>query len=320
MSEGALQVPHVEALTLDALQSSLAGVLAPLAKGRGFGHLAPLGGPPQVADATTKATVHDRDGRRVCVLICSSPVAPGQVARGVSNARAGRALVGPEVGAVILEPLLVGDIAGVSYAAYPYCGPLASGRVPWALQRIRLAPSIFAWLHAVARTPHGEPGSAGEAFREALLGCASNGVLSEGVRRHARTAVDRLEAGEWKPRHRLDHNDLWKDNILLPAEGRTTGSAFPFTVIDWVGANVSGYGVYDLVRFARSLRSGPGVCRRELGRHATALGCQPVDLMGHLLASFGRLGRHLEAFPLERYVKAVEQCADWVREHTRGLP
>jgi hypothetical protein len=306
--------------TLEMLQETLRGTLAAAAGPAGFARLAPLGGPAQVADATTKALVLDSAGGRACVLICSSPVAPGQVARGVTNAREARRLLAGEARDVILEPLGEGEVRGLSYVLLPCCPALASGRLSWMLQRRSLTPRLLEWLHAVASTPTGDGRADGAAFEAALSVCASHPALNQSVHRDARRALDRLRSGEWKPLHHLDHNDLWKDNILLPAPARAASPGrFPFTVIDWVGANTRGYGAYDLVRFARSMRLRPRVCRRELRRHADALGCAPVDLMGHLLASFGWLGEHLEAFPVDRYAKSVQQCTEWLHAHVKEL-
>ena len=103
--------------------------------------------------------------------------------------------------------------------------------------------------------------------------------------------------------------DLWQDNVLLDTTSTSIRAlTSEFVIIDWAGANLKGYGIYDLLRLARSMGLTRHALARELHVHARILGCQLTDSMGHLLASLGYLGMHLEHFPSERYVLLVRRC------------
>ncbi len=79
--------------------------------------------------------------------------------------------------------------------------------------------------------------------------------MDEGLQRSITYALDRTESGVWQPRHTIDHNDFWLNNVMLPAQDQAkTRQKYPFILIDWSGANPYGYGIYDLFRIARSLK------------------------------------------------------------------
>ena len=122
-------------------------------------------------------------------------------------------------------------------------------------------------------------------------------------------ALYRLNSDKWKPLHTFDHNDLWLGNVMLnPRYGYGTNSIYPYTIIDWVGANTKGYGIYDLIRLSLSLRISNAQLRHELIAHSVALKCELEDLCGHLLASLGQLHLSIECFPEEEYEKTFYQC------------
>lgn len=298
-----------DGLELEEMHAALRPRLEEL--GERFGELAglrPLGGPPAVADATTKAAVISATGSCVAVIICASPESPSLVARGVSNAARAKQALGERLGSVILDPLGAAEVGGLTFVILPYRPPLSAWRVPWMLQKQWLVPRVLEWIHQVAAVSTSEATGAPD-FVTPLLHCEGQSALRQEVRHDAATALERLSRGEWRPRHSLDHNDLWKDNILsgAPGGGRAKGD-YPFTLIDWVGANINGFGFYDLVRLCNSMKIEGARFRREVARHCAALACDPGDAMGHLLASLGWLGMNLEHFPLSRYVGLVERC------------
>jgi hypothetical protein len=99
-------------------------------------------------------------------------------------------------------------------------------------------------------------------------------------------------------RHVPMHGDLWSDNVLLAEDG--------IRIVDWAGAKVKGFGVYDLLRAASSFNVPRRLLRRELLRHAEILGGADA-LRLHLLAALGHLASDLGEFPPDQYVKMANE-------------
>lgn len=301
------------ALAPDRLWSAMRSCVEPLGpRLGGIRALAVMGGRIDVADSTTKACVVNARGKSVAVVLCASDRSPAMVARGVERAEQARVMLGSALGSVILKPLDTGQIEGRSYVVLPYCQPLKRSHWGWKFQRRWLTPYVLRWLHGAAEVT-AVPAPAD--FAAPLRHMAEHPHVSAQTRALAGAALARLESGGWQPRHALDHNDFWKSNIMLPpAEKLGERPAYPFTIIDWVGANPRGYGVYDLVRFCKSMKLDAARIDRELNTHCQALGVQRADAMGHMLASLGYIGLNIEEFPMDRYVKLVESCVGTLRE------
>lgn len=274
--------------------------------------LQPLGRAKEGADSTTKALIESVSGSPRAVVVCSRLASPTLVARGVERAEAIRALLAPPLGDAIIRPLKTGEIAGRSFVILPWGCDLPSWRPALRLKLRVLRRSLLDWLHdavaSVARA-HESCADSSRTFADELQYLEQQPFLNEAARRAIAESLSRLQCEQWIPRHTFDHNDLWHGNVLLPPRGdhRVTTS-HPFVLIDWVGARVRGYGVYDLIRMSRSLRLRPRRLGRELTLHASALNCEPQDLRGHCLAALGCLHRHLEYFPLERFVATFRMC------------
>ena len=134
------------------------------------------------------------------------------------------------------------------------------------------------------------------------------------LKQAARRALGRIDTGCWKPRLALEHGDLWLGNVLLPpAQWRGTllrRVRRPFVLVDWYGARLRAPGMYDLVRFARSLRMKPHRLRRHVVRHCSASGlaCELPDAAGALAASLGFVAMHLGQFPMAKFISMAESC------------
>lgn len=261
-------------------------------------------------DSTTKGVIRDRRGHPAAVVICSRPAAPDLVKRGVDNAERIRAMLGPELGSVILRPLATGCVEGLSYVILPWRRPLSVSRLGWVSQRSRLRPQVLCWLRLAierAREFHAASGITAD-FMTPLRHLEGQSSLTREMREAINIALDRLERGLWRPVHTFDHNDLWRGNFLLSTRQERAVSGYDFELIDWAGANPQGFGVYDLIRFAHSFRLGAKRLAWEVWRQGEALDCDPENLPGHLLASFGRLHLHLEQFPETRYRELLNAC------------
>jgi len=301
-------------ITVEAASSLLADELADLERRVGDRvSVAPLGRQKEVADATTKMLVRTQAGRPIAVIICARPIAPDLVARGVDAAEQIRGLIGEELGQAIIEPIKSGYVDGRSYVVLPYCRDFASWRPRRILQRLRIQNSMLDWLRqatSAAAEAHGDGEEAGAGYASVLRHLERQRLLNDDIQQAIHRALNRLESGRWTPRHTFDHNDLYLCNIMLPARTPASPSRprYPFVLIDWGGANSKGFGIYDLVRLARAFNLSDASLRRELREHCIALGCEPEDTPGHLLAAGGRLHRHIEHFPEDRFVATVQAC------------
>jgi hypothetical protein len=234
----------------------------------------------------------------------------------MDRARQAKRALGSELGQVILDPLIEGELEGRSYAALPYCPPFSSSTWMWRVQRVTLRPALFRWLRglvrATATTP--PPEKIEEVFVRPLEHLANMSSVSSPVRAAAAKAREQLGRPSFSPRQVLMHGDLWKGNLLM--DGRATidrlraPSYGRFVVIDWPGSTLAGYPIYDLVILAESIGLSASWLREELDIHTRILGFDANDARTHLLASLGHLGMHLEHFPVERFAQTARDCLE----------
>ena len=246
-------------------------------------------------DATSKYVVRMADGPNL-FLIVSGAGNRHLVGRAVANIGAARAAVSPATARHILDPVAAGVAAdgagGTSYAAWTrqQAFPTA-GRLQRFLARRRHAGPILDWAEGLVRDTLAE-GDAG-AFAAGLRRVERERGFAPAMREDAARARARLEAGAWRPRHCLQHGDLWLGNVVL-SEGPEGPS---FYVVDWAGMERDGYPFYDLGRMLMSLRAPPRMARERVARLCGLVGCAPADAIAYALAGLGHLGRHLECFP-----------------------
>lgn len=269
-----------------------------------------LDDPHAPPDSPSKVFALDGRRRAVAVVILSPPTAPEVVAQRTEAGEQCRALLGPELGRVVIEPLDHGRIDGRSYAVLPWQRPLTTSKGMVALQRRWLRGHVFRWLReaaAAAKAEHRRRGTPADFHAPLRQVCDSPGLDSPIVDA-AGHALERLDSGRWEPTHLFDHNDFWAGNILLATRHSRVRSGYPFFVIDWGGANVAGFGVFDLVRLMMSFGIGPRRRRLEIERYAQALGIDPADVTGHLLAALGHLGLNRGQFAQDKYIDLLRQC------------
>jgi len=251
-----------------------------------------------------KVLVQDSSGRRTAVVLCSNPVSPDLVARGMRKAKSAKCLLGKELGCVILDPIVESSLDGISYSVLPYRKPLSSNRLLWRLQRWRISPSVLGWLSAAtkktARALRGQ--ELEENFVAPLQHLAEMKDATDPIRRAAADTCNRIHGGYWQPRHVLMHNDLWKGNILIDR------NPFGFALIDWPGSRVDGYGIYDLLRLGQSVALSTSQLRRETENHCRHLSSEIGDARSHLLAALAELSTRLEHFPVGNFVRTATDC------------
>lgn len=255
-----------------------------------------------IADNPIKATIRDSSGNPYAFVLCSRPQYPSLVARGVARAETIRTLLGRELGAVLIRPLLAGAVNGVSYAILPWHRPMPASGLGRYLARTRTRRRVLSWLRRANQTAVAThlKNDASAKFEYALQNLRTFRELDVELRDAVAWSLGRLQNGDWCPKHTFDHNDLSIDNLVLPARHENPQHQ-GFVIIDWVGATARGFGIYDLVRLCRSAAIPTRILAHEIRSHCDALQCNLVDAKGHLLACLGNLYLNLECFPEEQF-------------------
>ncbi|MBC7834438.1 MAG: hypothetical protein H7Y88_04970 [Phycisphaerales bacterium] len=265
-----------------------------------------------VADGSVNAIGYDRLGRARVVIALASPDGPMLVENAVRNAATARELVGSPFAEAILEPIAAGTIEGLSYAVWPYCTPLRVSGIAGHVRKPGVIREVIEWLAGASEASRKAAGMSGRdatiAYGAALEAVYGSELYSGSIRDAAAAALRRLRAGEWRPSHVLDHNDFWQGNLRGRAAEGCEKNRYRFTVIDWPGANGRGYGMYDAIRLARSMGMRSGGVAGLIRRMSSAMGCEPMDTSGHLMASIGHLGQNLGCFRPELHARCAEHC------------
>jgi hypothetical protein len=311
--------PTATKISLSELKEELFQPLSPVLNGKNsLGDVSLLCPLKSLPGATIKLAVKNSNACPVGVVVCSSPFAPKMVARGIERALLAKQVLDAELGRVILEPLYSGEIRGLSYALFPYCQPLSDRRLWSRVQRTFLASDWLKWLRDVAQTTVTEPTpkEIETNFIVPLQYLTELDGISDRLRHAVRQAIERLVKGKWSPYHVLMHNDFWKGNILLNSHPFTIfgnkSATESFKVIDWGASAVKGYGIYDLIRLADSIRLTRQELRTQVDLHCQILGCDPIDARSYLVAALGYLSINLEQFPPSRFVQLADSCLDTI--------
>jgi hypothetical protein len=267
-----------------------------------------------VADKPLKLIIEGRRSRPEAVVICARPADPAIVRRAVVRARQAAEMLGPRVGAVPLLPLADGTFGELSYVILPWHQP-ALQMGPRRVRRLWTAARVLGWLRDAVSVSARAADDVTRPRRllERLAGDARFGAA---VRGDARLGLERLDAGQWRPKTVLVHNDLWLGNVLLPARTRCPDTnRYRFFLIDWAAAEMAGYPFWDLSRLCDSFGVPTPWARREIGRHCAILGFEPQDALSSLLLAIAHLGAQLRYFPVERYV----HMSELMHEYLKGL-
>jgi hypothetical protein len=259
-------------------------------------------------DSSRKFMAFDHMHRHFAVVICSPPAKPELVSGNLEAKEQAIRALGPLNGA-ILQALRSGAVDGLSYAIYPFCQPMYRSRLAWALQRLWIRPEVLAWLRTATRATLEQPTDRDleESFAVPLKHLSEWGETPAVVREEAGSALRRLEGGSWQPRFCFMHGDLWRDNILLAPGSRGWRR---FVLIDWECCLVRGYGLFDLIRLAMTVRLKGRPLRREVRAHCQILGCDVTDARSYLMAAIAHFGMNLGYFSVDNFVKMTLDCLD----------
>ena len=270
----------------------------------------------KLSDSPRVFVVRVRNEKPCAVVLCSPEAAPKIVGRAMQRALECQQQAGSALGRRILQPLAQGHIAERTYAVLPYCYPLSDFRPLWYLQRHLLRPALSEWLVQLAKVTVVAPTSPQlEArFEKPLAALATLDAASGRLRTAARSAANRLKSGIWSPKHVLMHGDLWKGNVMVraPLIGAADRWEDRLVLIDWAGASVDGYPLFDLVRALAAFKYNGRYARQQLLRQCEILECEPADVSSHLCAALAFYYAHLEEWPLPRFLKMSEACLDTI--------
>jgi thiamine kinase-like enzyme len=246
-----------------------------------------------VADGTRVYSIND-DG--TSILKASPPAFPGVIRELTQKQRIARDVLGENLGRHVAQAFQEWEVDGVSCAFFEKLTPIASSTLKRFLQLRKVTAPVLKWLREVASLDQG-PSEQMETCLRALTRCRY-----EYLHAPANQALDRLTNRAFEARARVMHGDLTLGNVMLDPSG-----ALEFVIIDWRGANMNGFPIFDLIKFAETARLRPGILRAELEAHADRLGCELQDTRSYLLAAFGYIWLNLDQFPPERFADMAKK-------------
>ncbi len=274
--------------------------------------LEPMGKQETDVDATRKFLLRKTNRDPWRVVACSSEGGPEIVSRGMQRAREIKAALGQELGRPVLTPICEGRLDGRSFAVFPYYTTLSRSRPLRWIQRAWVRREVFKWLfYATRQTLKNIPKDEWDKrVITPLAQMSEDNDLRDDIRRECVCAIDATQRDEWIPKHSFMHDDFWDGNIMI--DQNTPGGKYfgRFIIIDWPGAKLKGYPLWDFVRLALSFRLKGRRFFRELDRYCSLLDCDREGAKRALLVAMADLGTRLEYWPHQNYVTTVHWCFD----------
>lgn len=271
--------------------------------------------PKPVADDPTKLRVDRPDGSPMAVVLCSPLISPQSMAHQAACIRAARSALDERLARHVIEPVLEGELDGVSVLMLPYRQPLSDSRITRKLQKISLSPILLRWGLDVTRTTLKEASDRAR-LADGLTALSAASETDREVREAAESAWNALEKGAWTPRHVLMHNDLWLGNVLLGAPGASIVPASlqvdDFVVIDWCGLQFEGLPFHDLLSLATSLGCSPRRIGAEVRKTAQVVDCSRDEVRHYVSASLGQTLKTLNHFPYAQFVRLANSMTQTI--------
>ncbi len=263
-----------------------------------------------LVDATTKFLVRDDVGNPELFVLCSAAGGPEIVARGVQRAREIVEALGHELGRAVLLPVGEGRVDGRTFAIFQYCTPLFDSGPRWWIQRSIVRPRLVRWmLESSQRTALAIPDDEleGRVYEPLEEMCSDDGHSPE-LRELAGEALRAARAGDWQPIHVFMHDDLWVGNVLIDQRSVGGHSWGRFVIIDWAGARVRGYPLYDFLRLSASFGLAGGPFFRALDQYCVELGYTRKQGRYAFANAAAELGQRLEHWPRKSYLSTIDRC------------
>lgn len=256
------------------------------------------------SDSTEKFVVLDAGGKRRGFGAMATAQYPRVVFDWLGVTSRIKSALGRDVGSVIMDPLVVGDVEGRSYSVTPYREGLSGFRPLRFLQRLLLSRRVWRWLRdAAAKTKRIATAQELETrFAIPLRNLVCNPAIGVDVRGDAERALGQLRSGVWRPVLSLCHGDFWEGNLLLAGDR----NAYGIHVIDWGGARLDGHAVYDWIRYGCPRGVSRRCYRRVLDTLFESLSLTDEEARHVLLAGLGDLHSQVGAWPEASFLETVE--------------
>lgn len=282
--------------------SSDAGFLREVTRIARFGSIAVMRMPSsRVADSTLLLSVNNDQAEPVGIVHVSQAGDPEQVKRSCSKAKAIAEMLGTPLNAPVLLPLWLGEAAGRSCSFTPLKVATGCGWI-WRYQKRRMRKPVLEWLFASAQRTltNVQEKDGAKLFMDNLDYFDGTVGFSKDFKSAVASAKSALMQGSWVPVHMVDHNDLWKGNVMLEHKYYRFRN---FYAIDWAAANPQGYGILDFITFSNSFGVRPKAMQKWLSRYVDLLDGNRDAILYQYLAGMGHLGRNLNNFPYDRFVQ-----------------
>lgn len=258
-------------------------------------------------DSTIKCLISNPDGDDYFMLI-SAVNSPDAIARAVTNIRNIKAKLPAEFAETLLSPLTSGAIDGRSCAVWPRHEPFIPSRSllfgPYfKLRRMLHRNSFLDWAYNLcAHTLSGSltEQSVDSGFIKPLQHVEASNALPDEMRQHAHIAIQRIRNRQWRPMHCVQHGDLWYGNFLFPI-GHNRQDRAKLYVIDWGGATLDGYPVFDFTRLAIAMECNARSVSLHIDKLTKLLGCERIDIASYVLCAIGEMATRLEHFPEQQF-------------------
>jgi len=288
----------------------------------GFSHANLLLDANNNIDIASKFVIFNNNNEMIAFLFCGYSRIRSVCSRNLKNNVEIKMKLGDELGAVLLTPIVSGDIEGIEYSVWPYCNPLGSdlGFIRRKIQLFQYRPLVLNWLRNVNEY---SISSASEQekiddFVHPLQRLMGNKSISMRIKDEIEWQISCVETRSWTPYFVLAHNDLWEGNLLVN-KYNVKNIYHGLTVIDWAGGSYRSFAIYDLVRISISLKVSRTVFLDELLAHCAILHCDKRNAMGYLLASFAFLAENLDQFPEDRFIQLLNDCFIFLDERVCNM-
>ena len=175
-----------------------------------------------VADGTALFLVEGK-----FILHLSPPSFPDVASAEVVAMKAAKHRLGPELGSVILDVTLAGELNGRSFMALPRCRPMSNNKVVLAWQRRAVRPVGLQWLRGVVDLAEPPSTEATDKFLAALRHLVAMEAVPDYIRSAAKASVEKISAKEAIPRFVPMHGDFWLGNILTSKDAPSSSKTVP---------------------------------------------------------------------------------------------
>lgn len=256
-----------------------------------------------VADGASIYLLDDR-----AILMLAPNAFPNAMQEHVDAIRAMAQRLTPAAGEILPTVMAEGTLGSRSFFIMPRFSPLAAGRISGRLDRMRMTSAVLEWLRALTSIRSEAAPDTAATFVANLTALAPMLEPGSDIARRTDHLVEAVTQGRLNPTHIPMHGDLWWGNIMRDTKGG-------LKIVDWGGSEPSGYGLFDLIRFAQSFRLGSSRLRSEIGWHRDAIGLGPDGPMLHLLAALGHFSMRLGEFPRAKFAEMTIDCFSALSSH-----